>query len=427
MVDFLPAQLVNLCCTEAISRFCKELFMSCASTHLSSSEASIMDNGSAATAPVEIWRLIFEHAFDHPKLHYSCDPKYLNEFMSNHSGHGDDCGTVYRSIRAVCRSWKALAEEFIHRESLLRVLSLTSKCLHLSRASRLQCHWYSELSLGSFRHWLSEATPKLTVLDITFHVDGELEKLHLDALSAASSLPSIRSLRLRWRGRRLPYLSSQISIGFTNLVSLEIGMLTWPLHPLILPKLEILIMEIYSVEGEPDLARWSLPALQMLGVHHHSQEFRLGILRPIATRVEALSIIDSGYGKTGMSLFENFPILRFLFIRDAPFIVNDPVPNGHPLSEIHLSNSGAAVLGATDLVSQLKNTRIDHGSFDHKVRFMLDSVTWRYIRGKYSNDRGPQLLVDHHLSLNLVVVDKLGRSFEEYTREQEMKSEFPLF
>lgn len=391
-----------------------------------------MANGSAATAPVEIWRRIFEHAFDHPKLHYSCDPKHLNQFMSNYSGHGDDCETVYRSIRAVCRSWKALAEEFIHREALLRIRSLNSKCLHLSRASRLQCHWYSELPPGSFRHWLSEATPKLTVLDITFHVDGEPGKLLSDTLSAASSLPSIRSLRLRWRGRNLPHLSSQISIGFTNLVSLEVGMLTWPLQPLLLPKLEILIMEIwesYSVQGEPDLARWSLPALQMLGVHHHSQEFKLGVFRPIATRVEALSIIYSGSRylnsfmrkKLSMSLFENFPTLRLLFIRDAPFIVNDPVPIGHPLTEIHLSNSGA-----TDLVSLLEFTRFDHGCFDHKVQFMVDSATWKDIRAKFPSDQGPQLLVDHHRSLNLVVVDKLGRSFEEYTREKDIKSEFPL-
>lgn len=35
-----------------------------------------------------------------------------------------------------------------------------------------------------------------------------------------------------------PYVSGQISLGFTNLVSLEVGMLTWPLQPLILPGLE---------------------------------------------------------------------------------------------------------------------------------------------------------------------------------------------
>ena len=384
-----------------------------------------MANNSIATAPVEIWRRIFEHAFDHPKLHYSCDPKYLYGFISNYSGHGDDCETVYRSLRAVCRSWKTLSEEFIHREALLRIRSLTSTCLHLSRASRLQCHWYSKLPPGSFRHWLSEATPKLTILDITFHDCVEMEKLLQDTLSAASSLPSIRSLRLRWGGRNPPSLSNQISMGFTNLVSLEIGMLTWPLQPLILPKLEILIMEIwegYSAEGVLDSARWSLPALRMLGVHHHSDEFKLGIFRPIATKVEALSIIYSGssYGRNyrppGMVLFENFPTLRLLFIRDAPFIVNDPVPIEHPLTEIHLSNSGA-----TDPVSLLELTRFEHGGFDHEVRLKFDSATWEDLRAKFSSEHGPQLLVDRHRSLNLVVADKLGRSFEEYTRERDIK------
>ena len=381
-----------------------------------------MANSPIATAPVEIWRRIFEHAFDHPKLHYSCDPKYLNAFINNYSGHGDDCETVYRSVRAVCRSWKTLAEELIHREALLRIRSLTSTCLHLSRASRLQCHWYSKLPLGSFRHWLSEATPKLAILDITFHDGVEPEKLLQDTLSAASSLPSIRSLRLRWRGRNLPYLSSQISMGFTNLVSLEIGILTWPLQPLILPTLEILIMEIwegYSLEGAPDLASWSLPTLRMLGVHHHSYEFQLGVFRPIATRVEALSIIYSGsryariymWKPPGMALFENFPTLRLLFIRDAPLIVNDPVPIDHPFTEIHLSNSGA-----TDAVALLESTRFDHGGFDREVQFMVDSATWGDLRAKFSSDQGTQLLVDRHRSLNLVVVDKLGRSFEKYTR-----------
>jgi hypothetical protein len=394
-------------------------------------EAS-MSNNPIATTPVEIWRRIFEHAFDHPKLHYSCDPKDLCEFMSNYSGHGDDSQTNYRSLRAVCRSWKALAEEFIHREALLRIRSLTSTCLHLSRATRLQCHWYSKLPPGSFRHWLSEATPKLNVIDMTFLVDGEPEKMLLDTLSAASSLPSIRSLRLRWRGRNPPSLSSHISMGFTNLVSLEIGILAWPLTPLILPKLEVLIMETwegYLVEGVPDLTRWSLPTLRMLGVYagHLEQGFNLGVFRPIATKVEALSIIYSGSSymknhmrnKVGMSLFENFPTLRLLFIRDAPFIINDPVPIGHPLTEIHLSNSDA-----TDSVSLLESTRFDHGSFDHNVRFIVDSVTWKDIRARFSSDQGPQLLVDRHRSLNLVVVDKLGRSFEEYLRDKE--SEIPL-
>jgi len=387
-----------------------------------------------ATTPVEVWRRIFEHVFDHPKLHYSCDPKDLCEFMSNYSGHEDDSQAVYRSLRTVCRSWKALAEEFIHREALLRIRSLTSTCLHLSCASRLQCHWYSELPPGSFRRWLSEATPKLNVIDITFLVNGELEEMLLDTLSAASSLPSIRSLRLRWRGRNPPSLPTQISMGFVNLVSLEIGMLAWPLEPLILPKLEILIMEIWEghlVEGVPDLTRWYLPTLRMLGVYagHPRNGFKLGVFRPIATKVEALSIIyswssyanDHMRKQIGMSLFENFPTLRLLFIRDAPFIVNDPVPIGHPLTEVHLSSSDS-----TDPVTQLESTCFDHGSFDHKVRLIADSVTWKDIRAKFSNDQEPKWLVDRHRSLNLVVVDKLGRSFEEYSREEDTEPEFPL-
>ena len=92
-----------------------------------------MANSFTATAPVEIWRRIFEHALDHPKLHYSCDPKDLYEFMNNYSGYKDDTEFIYQSLRAVCRSWKALAEEFIHREALLRIRSPTSTCLHLSR------------------------------------------------------------------------------------------------------------------------------------------------------------------------------------------------------------------------------------------------------------------------------------------------------
>jgi len=393
-----------------------------------------MLNKGAATAPVEIWRRIFEHAFDHPKLHYSCDPKDLYEFMSNYSSHGDDSETIFRSLRAVCRSWKALAEEFIHREALLRIRSLTSTCLHLSRASRLQCHWYSKLPPGSFSVWLREATPKLTVLDVTFLVDGEPETTLLGTLSDASSLTSIRSLRLRWRGRNSPSLSGQISMGFTNLVSLELGVVTWPFEPLSLPTLEILIMEIWQghmIEGEPDFTRWSLPALRMLGARagHSGQEFKLGVFRPIATNVEALSIIypESSYTEnhmrkqTGMTLFENFPTLRFLFIRDAPFIVNDPVPIGHPLTEVHISNSNA-----TDPVSLLGLTHIDHGSFGHKVRLMVDSATWKDIRAKFSSDQGPQLLVDHHQSLNLALVDKLGRSFEEYRRDKDIGLEFTL-
>ena len=393
-----------------------------------------MPDNPIATIPVEIWRRIFEHALDHPKLHYSCNPKDLYEFMSNYSSHRDDSQTVYKSLRAVCRSWKVLAEEFIHREALLRIRSLTSTCLHLSRASRLQCHWYSELPPGSFRHWLSEATPKLTVIDITFLVGGESEKMLLDTLSAASSLSSIRSLRLRGGGRSPSSLPSLVSTGFTNLVSLEIGMLARPLAPLILPKLEILIMGIwegYLVEGGPDFTCWSLPTLRMLGVYagHPVQGIQLGVFRPIATKVEALSIIYSGYSyvnnhmrkQVGMSLFENFPTLRLLFIRDTPFIVNDPVPIGHPLTEVHLSNSGS-----TDPVFLLESTRFDHGSFDHKVRFVVESVTWKDIRARFSSDQGPQTLIDHHRSLNLVVVDKLGRNFEEYSREKNIKSEFPL-
>jgi hypothetical protein len=388
----------------------------------------------ANSAPVEIWRRIFEHAFDHPKLHVSCDPKDLYKFINNYPGHSDDSEAVYRSLRAVCRSWKALAEEFIHREALLRIRSLTSTCLHLTRASRLQCHWYSKLPPGSFCHWLNEATPKLTVLDITFLFEGEPENILLDTLSAASSFPSIRSLRLRWRGRNLPSLSSHLSMGFKNLVSLEIGMLTWPLDPLVLPKLEILIMEMwegYSVGGVPDLTRWFLPALRMLGVcaGNPGQVFKLEIFRPIAARVEALSIIYPGYrymenhvpNQIGMGLFENFPTLRLLFIRNASFIVNDPVPVGHPLTEIHLFNSDAI-----DPVSLLECTRLDHGSFDHKVRFITDSETWKDIRAKFSSDQGPRMLVDRHRSLNLVLVDKLGHSFEDYTREKDIKPEFPL-
>ena len=204
---------------------------------------------------------------------------------------------------------------------------------------------------------------------------------------------------------------------------------TWPLQPLILPKLEILIMEIgegYSVEGVHDLARWYLPALRMLGVHHYSTELKLGVFRPIATKVEALSIVYSGPGyhrnyRLGLAIFENFPTLRLLFIHDAPFIVSDPVPIGHPLTEVHLSNSGA-----TDPVTLLESTRVDHGGFDHKVRFMVDSSTWREFRSKFSSDQGLQLLVDRHRSLNMEVVDKLGRSFEEYTRDRDIKYRFSL-
>jgi len=383
-----------------------------------------------ATAPVEIWRRIFEHALDHPKLNYSCDPKDLYVFMDNYSSHRDDTEAVYQSLRAVCRSWKALAEEFIHREALLRIRSSASMCLHLSRASRLQCHWYSKLPPGSFRHWLSEATPKLTVLDITILVDGELEEILLEALSAASSLSSIRSLRLRWRGRNPHSLSSQISIGFINLVSLELGVISWPIKPLVLPKLEILIMEMWQgLQDEEllDLTRWSLPALRMLAVRagHHGQGFKLGIFRPIATKVEALSIIylEASYSRipmprqTGMSLFENFPALQILFIRDMPFIVNDPVPIDHPLAEVHLFSSDSS-----DPVSLLQSTRIDHGSFDHIVRFKVASVAWRDIRARLSNDRGPRLLVDRHRSFNLELTDKLGCSFEEFTREEDMKT-----
>lgn len=373
------------------------------------------------TAPVEIWRRIFEHALDHPKLHYSCAPEDLYQFIDNYSSLGDDSETIYRSLRAVCRSWKVLAEEFIHREALLRIRSSTSTCLHLSRASRLQCHWYSKLPPGSFHHWLSEATPKLNILDITIMVNGESEQLLLDALSATSSLSSIRSLRLRWQGRNQPSLSSHISIPFTHLVSLELGNLSWPLEPLVLPKLEILIAEIWQVPGV-DLTCWSLPALRMLGVRagHHGQGFNYGIFRPIATKVEALSIIniESNYTRSrslkqiNMNLFENFPTLRILFIRDAPFIVKDPIPIDHPLAEVHISNSYA-----TDSVSLLELTSLDHGILDHTVRFIADSVTWKDIRTKFSYDYELQWLVHRHQCLNLELVDKLGRSFEEFTRE----------
>ena len=388
-----------------------------------------MTNSVTAAAPVEIWRRIFEHVLDHPKLHYSCDPKDLYKFMDNYSNHGDDSETVYRSLRAVCRSWKVLAEEFIHREALLRIRSSTSTCLHLSRASRLQCHWYSKLPPGSFQHLLSEATPKLTVLDITIMVDGESENLLLEALSAASSLRSICSLRLRWRGGNPPSLSNRLSVGFTGLVSLELGILSWPLKPLVLPKLEILVMEIWQVpqaEQVQDLTCWSLPSLRMLGVRagHHGQGFKLGVFRPIATKVEALSIVNieaqyirlHSLTQTSMSLFENFPALRTLFIRDAPFIVEDPIPIDHPLAEVHLSNSCT-----TDSVSLLKSTCLDHGRLDHPVRFITDSVTWKDIRTKFSDDYELQWLVDRHRCLNLVLVDKLGRSFKEFMRENDME------
>lgn len=375
------------------------------------------------TAPVEIWRRIFEHALDHPKLHYSCAPEDLYQFINNYSSLGDDSETVYRSLRAVCRSWKALAEEFIHREALLRIRSSTSTCLHLSRASRLQCHWYSKLPPGSFHHWLSEATPKLTILDITIMVNGESEKLLLDALSATSSLSSIRSLRLRWQGRNQPSLSSHISISFTTLVSLELGNLSWPLEPLVLPKLEILIAEIWQVPGV-DLTCWSLPALRMLGVRagHHGQGFNYGILRPITTKVEALAIINiernyaiaQSLKQINMNLFENFPALRILFTRDVPFIVKDPIPIDHPLAEVHLSNSYAI-----NPVSLLELTSSDHGSFDHTIRFIADSVTWKDIRTKFSDDNELQRLVHRHLFLNLELVDKHGRSFKEFTREED--------
>jgi hypothetical protein len=386
-----------------------------------------MTDSIAATVPVEIWRRIFEHALDHPKLHYSCDPKDLYKFMTNYSDRGDDTETIFRSLRAVCRSWKVLAEEFVHREALLRIRSPTSTCLHLSRASRLQCHWFSKLPPGSFRRWLSEATPKLTILDMTVRVDGESENVLIDTLSAAASLPNIRSLRLRWPSMpKLPYppsLLSQISIGFKNLVSLEFGVLTWSHEPIVLPKLEILIMELwlgYQSGGGDDFTHWSLPALRMLGVRagcRWHQELKLDIFRPIAAKVEALSIIyldaSKMRGHTGMTLFENFPALRILFIRDAPLIIKDPVPISHPLMEVHLSTSDAI-----NSIALLASTRLDYGGFDRKVLLIADSVTWKDLTSKFSNVQVMQQLIERHLPLNLVVVDKHCRNFEEPTREE---------
>jgi len=310
-------------------------------------------DSAVARTPVELWIKILSYLVDDGMAHPLCDPIEFEEYNFHTShGHCFDHST-YELLRAVCQSWKTIAERCARIPQEITVRGITVSERISSRVGHRCVNWFNPPStFPNISDILGAPSCRVIHIHIHFLPGPDCLRAITNWIAGLHSLRGLCLLGCAHLPNNNPFkvLFRLLSGTCTRLISLHIGWVKPSAEPLSLPHLRSLII-CFSRNPTPFkhyLSGWKLPSLTMFslcvdGWQDSTSYMDLNIFLPFTKGIKALFLRrlyhpDGVIRSYRIDLEGIFPSLEYIFLYNTPLHLYKPIPPLHPLHTIKFAH-----------------------------------------------------------------------------------------